>query len=487
MPLWGWKRDTGAAISPWPSPTNLSTPRVVLTFATISLSTLALAPVVARAQDAAADNGIPAQSIATVLPQKGDADGRRKALAAHGVTYGLNYVGEWQSDVSGGASRGSAYSGRLEGVLDIDLGKLAGHKGLSFHANGFQIHGSGLSGEHVGNLMTVSYTEALPTTRLSELWLEQKLLGDKLGVRFGQLAADTEFNISAYGTQFINSTFGWPTIFAYDLPSGGPAYPFATPGVRIKLDPDKSTSLLLGIFNGDPAGPGPGDPQTRDRYGLNFRVQDPPLLIGEGQYRYNQDKGTRGLAGTIKLGAWTHFGRFDDQRFGSDGLSLADPASSGGPARHRGDSGIYGVIDQQVWRPTTGEPDKGIGVFARASTSPSDRNLIDLYFDGGIVFAGLIPGRPDDVLSFGGAYARVSNKAGARDSDAILFGSGSLVRNFEALFEINYQAQILSGWQIDLDVQRVFSPGGNVVEPNAASGTAIPDATVLTLYTSIKY
>jgi hypothetical protein len=68
-----------------------------------------------------------------------------------------------------------------------------------------------------------------------------------------QLAADTEFNASSCAGQFINSTFGWPNIMAIALPSGGPAYPFATPGVKIKLDPDKSTSLLLGVFNGDPA------------------------------------------------------------------------------------------------------------------------------------------------------------------------------------------------------------------------------------------
>jgi porin len=459
----------------------------LLVYATVSFSAPVLAPVLARAQDAAADSGIPAQSIATSFTQNADADGRRKVLAARGITFGLNYVGEWQGNVSGGLSQGSVYLGRLEGVVDIDLGKLAGRQGLTFHANGYQIHGSGLSREHIDNLMTVSYIEALPTTRLSELWLEQKLLGDKLGIRFGQLAADTEFNTSSYAAQFINSTFGWPAIMASALPSGGPAYPFATPGVRIKVDPNKSTSLLLGVFNGDPAGPGSGDPQTRNRYGTNFRVQDPAFVIGEAQYRYNQDKNAPGLAGSIKLGAWGHFGRFDDQRFGPDGLSLADPASIGNPARLRGDTGVYGVIDQQIWRPTTGEPDKGVGVFVRASASPSDRNLIDLYFDGGIVFAGLIPSRPDDVLSFGGAYARISTRARALDSDAVLFGSGNLVRNFEALFEANYQAQILPGLQIDFDVQRIINPGGGIANPSAAIGTAIPDATVLTLHTSIKY
>jgi porin len=359
-----------------------------------------------------------------------------------------------------------------------------GWQGLTFHANGFQIHGSGLSREHIGNLMTASYIEALATTRLSEVWLEQKLLGDKLGLRFGQLAADTEFNMSSYAFQFINSTFGWPAIMEANLPSGGPAYPFATPGVRIKLDPDKNVSLLVGVFDGDPAGPGEGDPQTRNRYGLNFRVTDPALVMAEGQYRYNQEKSATGLAGTVKLGAWGHFGRFDDQRFDTGGVSLADLASGGEPAAHLGNLGVYAVMDQQLWRPPTGEADKGIGVFARFSTSPADRNLIDLYFDGGIVFAGLIPGRPEDVLSLGAAYARISSRARGLDMDAAALSGEGLIRDFEAVLEANYQIQVLSGLQIDLDLQRIVRPGGNIAGP---SGVAIPDATVLTLHTSIKY
>src|SRR5262245_15012643 len=80
-----------------------------------------------------------------------------------------------------------------------------------------------------------------------------------------QLVADTQFNTSTYAFQFINSTFGWPAIFTANLPSGGPAYPFATPGVQAKPDPDKNLSLLLGVFNGDPVGPDEGDPETRNR------------------------------------------------------------------------------------------------------------------------------------------------------------------------------------------------------------------------------
>jgi porin len=68
--------------------------------------------------------------------------------------------------------------------------------------------------------------------------------------------------------------------------------------------------------------------------------------------------------------------------------------------------------------------------------------------------------------------------------DAAALSGEGLIRDFEAVLEANYQIQVLSGLQIDLDLQRIVRPGGNIAGP---SGVAIPDATVLTLHTSIKY
>ena len=86
--------------------------------------------------------------------------------------------------------------------------------------------------------------------------------------------------------------------------------------------------------------------------------------------------------------------QFDDQRFAIGGRLLADPAGSGVPIQHRGNYGFYAVIDQQLYRPNGGDARSGISVFSRMSLSPSDRNPIDAYIDGGIVFAGLIRSGP---------------------------------------------------------------------------------------------
>jgi hypothetical protein len=60
------------------------------------------------------------------------------------------------------------------------------------------------------------------------------------------------------------------------------------------------------------AGPGLDDPQLRDNHGVNFRINDPPLVIGEVQYIWNGKKGDPGLDGKFKVGGWRHFGEFSD-------------------------------------------------------------------------------------------------------------------------------------------------------------------------------
>lgn len=450
--------------------------------ATISLAAALLVAGPAVADDGEKNpDGIPSPSIATSLPANGDPTGVRRWLAQRGVTYGFTYTGEALGNVSGGVRRGGLYEGKLEGFVAADLEKLAGMPGLSFFANAFQIHRtSGPRDQHFGSLITISNIEAVPSTRLSEIWLEQKLFNDRFSVRFGQLAADAEFFISDVSKIFISSD--WPTITGANLPSGGPAYPLATPGVRLKFDPSPHWSMLVALFNGDP-----GDQATVNRYGTNFRVNDPPLLMGEVQYRYNQDKDARGLAGTLRLGGWHHFGQFEDLRFDDTGVPLASPFSSGSARLFRGTSGIYGIIDQQIYRPDGGDANSGISIFSRIAATPSDRNLVDFYLDGGIVFAGMLPGRPDDKFGASFIYAHMSDRARAFDRDTIAFsGFNQPVRDYELTFELTYQAQIKPGWSVQPLFQYIVHPGGQVPDPISPS-TAVKSGALFGVRSTIAF
>jgi porin len=414
--------------------------------------------------------GIPVPSIATSMPYRGDPAGFRKWLAERGVVYGVEYTNDVLSNVHGGTRTGTIDQGKLHGILTVDFDTLAGWQGLTLFANFFQIHNTGrMRRDYVGGINTIAAIEAVPTTRLSEVWFEQRFAGGQASFKIGQIAADTEFFYSDASWIFLQSD--WPTISAVNLPSGGAAYPLSTPGFRFKVDPVKNVTLMFELLNGDPAGPGPGDEQLRNKYGLNFRVQDPPFMIGEVQLRRNTDKDDERLATTLKLGSWGHVGRFNDQRYAVGGFLLADPAGSGIPLQHRGNSGFYAVIDQQLYRPKGGDAQSGISLFTRMSISPSDRNLIDRYIDGGILFAGLIPGRPDDKFGASVIYAKFSDSVRAFDRDQVLFtGMPGTIRDFETNLELTYQAQIVPGWYVQPDLQFVWHPNGDATRNAIVTG-----------------
>lgn len=399
-------------------------------------------------------------SIQSSLGSFGDPGDFRAMLAKRGIFYNVLYTNEVLGNVSGGIRRGPIYAGKLETAITADLDTLAGWTGMSGFANVFQLHDTGgLRDRSFQRLITVSNIEAFPTTRLSELWLERRWNDNRFGLRFGQLVADGEFFSSDTGKLFLSND--WPTITGANLPSGGPAYPLSTPGVRFRWDPDASRSALLAVFNGDP-----GDQRFVNTTGTNFRLNDPPLVMGELQVRKGQLQQSDGLSGSVKLGFYRHFGRFDDQRYDTAGLSLANPRSSGVARRLRGTGGVYGVIDQQIYRPEGGASERGVSIYSRLSWSPSDRNLIDFWADGGVVVTGLVPGRPNDTFGASLIYARISGGARGADRDlALASQTFQPVRSSEATIEVSYQAQIVPGWLVQPDFQYVFNPAGGIANP----------------------
>lgn len=430
-------------------------------------------------------------SIQDQLGPYGDPFGLRAFLKARGITYSLTYIGEGLGNATGGLRRRAILEGLLDLEIDADLGPLLGWQGASLHTNLFQIHGAGLSRGTIDNLVTVSGIEALPSSRLYELSFEQKLFDDRFSVRFGQLAADTEFAVTQTGTVFVNSTFGWPNNMAVVIPSGGPIYPLAVPGIRAKVVPNANLSLQVGVFDGDPAGPARSgadpDPQRRNRTGTNFRTGDPALVIAEAAYAYNIEAGSTGEAGTVTLGGWHHFGRFDSLRFDQNRTPLASSGSTGIARRFRGDSGLYGIIDQTIYREPD-DPNDGASVFVRVAGGPSDRNLIDLYVDAGIAYKGLLPGRSDDTVGVAFALSRISRDARAFDADTILAtGVPGPRRSSEAVLEATYQAVLGPGVTLQPDVQYIFRPSGGILNPRDPDAGRIRNAAVFGLRTTIRY
>ena len=416
-------------------------------------------------------------------------------LAAKGLNFGATYIGDFIGNVSGGTSRGFIHLGRFDFSVDADLDKLVGWTGGRFFANTYEIYGRGLTRNYIHNLATISESEALPDARLYNAYFEQSFYNKALNIRIGQQAADVEFFDSETDDLFINGTFGWPAIKATNLPAGGPAPPIAALGIRVKATLSEQITAFGAVFNGSAARPGEGDPQLRDNHGLAFRVNDAPWVIGQVRWDYTIDIAGRPLAGNLTPGGWYHSGQFDDQRFTAQGLSIADPNGTGIAAKLRGDFGIFAVVEQTLYRPAS-VTEKGVSnslpgvtVFGRIAYSPPDRNLIDLYLDGGVGFVGLVPGRSLDRIGIGVAYMRISNAGRNLDRDMQLFsGLPSPVRSNETLLELIYEAHIRPGWLLAPYFQYVFRPSGGIPNPTDPSGLSrIGDAAVFGLTTTLRY
>ncbi|MFD1557689.1 carbohydrate porin [Paraburkholderia silviterrae] len=392
----------------------------------------------------------------------GDMGGLRPWLGKYGVTFQLTETSEYLANLRGGLNRGGTYDGLTTATVQVDTSKALGIPGGLFNISALQIHGSNLSARNLGTLNTASGIEAQDATRLWEMWYQQSFLDKKVDVKIGQQSLDQEFITSQYAALFVNTMFGWPGLPSYDMPSGGPAYPLAGLGVRVRGQITPSLTGLVGVFDGDPLGNNPNNLS-----GTNFNLHNGTMVIGELQYAINQPSEgelvsadtSRALPGTYKLGFWYNNESFADQRYDNTGLSLNNPATTGIPAQHHGDYSIYAVADQMVWRPDPDSP-RSVGVFARVMGAPGDRNLVDFSANAGIVMKAPFKGRDNDSVGLALTYIKVGNHVHDLDMDYRNFNTGPYgVRTQETTLEATYQYQVNPWWQLQADAQYTFNAG----------------------------
>jgi porin len=424
----------------------------------------------------------------------GDMWGLRPMLAKYGMTLSATETSEVLGNVSGGQRQGFDYDGLTTATLQLDTQRAFGLYGGLFNVSGLQVHGRNLSADNLLTLQTASGIEADRSTRLWELWYQQKMFDDKVDIKIGQQSLDQEFMGSQNAGYFVNTMFGWPMLPSADLPGGGPAYPLSALGVRARVHVTDSVTFLAGIFNGSPVSNNSGDPQMRNPSGTSFPLNGGALAIAELQFAYPssgtlvQANEADPLARTYKIGMWYDTESFADLRTDDTGLSLANPASDGIPATHRGNYAFYAVADQMIYR-FQGDPDRNINVFVRPMFTPlQDRNLISFSLNAGLTMHEPFFGRDDDTAGLGMGFTRVSNSATGSDVDTALYNPGvySPARHNETFLEGTYQYQVMPWWQIQPDIQYVFNPGGGIVNPNNPT-QKVKNETVLGVRTNITF
>lgn len=399
------------------------------------------------------------QDLWTQANLTGNWGGLRDKLHDDGADFYAQYTNDALGNPYGGNfGRGVIDSGLLETRLSLDFEKMTGGawKGLTFRASGYWTHGTSLTQQDVGDISSISSIGAYNTVRLEDLWVQQNLFDDKVSLEIGQIAADSEFLISPTGLLFLNGTFGALPLMTYDFaPFNPPIYPLTTTGARLKFQPIDSFYFMTAVYNGN------AGTQSGNNNGLRFGFSASTGIISFSEFGYllNQGKDDKGMPGTYKLGGWVDTANF------STFQSQANFTNGTGPLQSAGVGyGIYGIIDQTVWRtdPAAAGDPQSLNVFFRAARAPSSQSLIDFDLDGGLSFTGLIPGRKDDV-----AGLALSRSAVSHNFSDFSQATGGPAFKYESVIEGTYSMNIAPWWQVQPDVQYVFSAGAQANSPDA--------------------
>lgn len=463
--------------------------------ATVASFTLGTCLLANHAGWAADDSGAPPASPAKSSFQEfleqdyllGTWGGGRTWLQEHGVDFEFVYFGAWPRNLSGGIKTGQVYEGAFMALLDLDSEKLLGYSGGHLHVGGLSIHnGPAFSREYVGDLNQVSLLDFPDTTRLWELWYEQKFLSGKVAFKFGQMAVDQDFIVPEYylslaSLNFLNQTFFFPTVAfnVYDqnipgFPVGNHALantPYGAPGARLRISPTERCYVQAGVYDGNP-----------DRFGngtrINLHKEEGALAYFEGGYRLNGAKGDTGLPGNFKIGGWYHTDDYFDYY-----STLTSLVTGQTPEQHSGNWGIYFLADQTLYRENDVDDDparQGLAGFFRAAYAPPERNLAPFGVDAGLVYKGLFPTRDWDTFGVAFSYLELSDEIAdaQRFINSFVPGAAGVPVDYEAVLEVSYRAQLTAWWTLQPDLQYVMHPGGS---------KQLDNALVFSLFTTLRF
>jgi porin len=394
----------------------------------LALLGLLAAPLAAEREGAGPEDVAPApKPYAT-----GDWFGVRDGLARHGVELTLIVQGDPSANLSGGIRQGTAVRVPLQAALDLDTERLLGWRGGHVHAAIQALEGRNASEALVGDLQGFNNVDSDRFRQLSELWLEQRLFGDRLRLKLGKADANADFARVEASGEFLNSSAGYsPTI------QGFPSYPDPAMSVSLFAEPTPWLSLGAGVYDGATHEGCHGRTGNR-ALSTFFGAPDAFFHVGEAGLRYS----LRGRRGRLSLGSWRHTGHFE----GFDGT------------RRRGTSGFYAVLEHRL-RQEPGDEGQGLDVFAQIGSSDGRFAEIDRHVSLGLSATGAMPRRDRDVAGVMVTSVTLSPHC-----------AGASASRRESVLELFYGLSLRPWLVVKPDLQYIVNPGASAVK-DALVGT----------------
>ena len=365
----------------------------------------------------------------------GDWGGERTRLENAGVVFNIYYVDDLMMDTRGALANWS----RVRGTLDIDFGKAELVRGLKFHIAAMWQAGGNL-GAYIDAIANPSSNASFDLTRLDSWRFEQALAHDRLFLRAGQFAGLDSYGVQQYGETYVMEPLGYAlgNLVAADYEPFAPA---ATPAAEVRYVPSRHFYVKSAIFSGN------RDQLIDDPSGIHFKFKDSPVIASEVGVLTDPTPSltAKTYPGSYEFGATVNPGSFSNIENGR---------------RIKTNYLIYFMANQRVYR-AEASSERGLDVNFAFDWTPDDvtRNFSQLT--GGVRYHGLIPHRPNDTLSTGVVYSRISgvfNRA--------LGLSGQALLGTEEAVEVNYSLRPRRWLTVQPVFEYYFDTGANPYSRN---------------------
>jgi len=377
----------------------------------------------------------------------------QQLLAAEdGFNWSFLYRADVFSNVSGGLQQGTTALGNLDAKLDWDLGTLFGWDGMSAGLHGIASIGGKPNANYVGSSQGVDNIEVdTNTAKIFQAWIQKQWQDDKVSVLLGLYDLNSEFYVSHSTGIFLHPSPGIGSELAQTGQNGPSVFPTSSVGLRLRFRPTSETYIQAVVLDGVP-----GDLDNPRGTHIQFNKGDGTLSVAEVGFipELNKDAEVTGLPVTDKfaVGAWSYTARFED---------LVDVDGAGDPLMSKGNSGFY-VLAEKILYVGTANPGSHTDGFLRYGRANADFNQFESYFQTGLVFTGMIPGRSEDQFALSYSIAQTGEKYRLAAAD-----SGQEATSSESVWEATYRTPLSSWLIVQPDIQYVINPGTDAQIKNA--------------------
>lgn len=379
-------------------------------------------------------------------------------LAARGIFLRANLINQYATNPRGGVRQGRTNIGQFNIGADLDLDRLLGFRGGSFHFTVYRDYGNGLNHDVTGTFVKQQYIykNEFPRWHLGLFAYEQKLFGDRLDILLGRLGTTSYYAHLASNCQFQSGVHcGVPRLINSE--AGFSLLPSATWAMNVKYHTTKHTYVETGVYEVNPS--------TSASNGLDFSVANArgvTIPVEFGWTRTDPKVYPHGFE--VKFGGYVSTAPINDPFYNTKGQSRG---LHGGTARQAGPnrSGVYLMADRVVWRPGP-ISSRNLNIFGGIAQQLETDEIMRQQIYTGFVLTGPFASRPQDTLGLSLSYFDMTDAERDYLRDARIKAGGRGSNNpHQYTMELNYGWHAARGVTLMPNIQYIVHPDNSGI-PN---------------------